>query len=72
MRDFIDKILKRFTELQPDQRGKRIYGAVGYLKITAGAQAFAHDSGLLVIRSTYHNKELVPLPKNFKLRNYHP
>lgn len=69
---FISKILHRFTELEPEYTGKKIYGAVGYLKATAEAITLAQQKGLLVIRSTYQNKEIVSPPRGFKLRNYHP
>ena len=70
---FIDKKLKRFTELEPELAvNKRIYGAVGYLKASPEAISLAHKHGLMVIRSLHHTKELVEPPDSFELRDYHP
>ena len=70
---FIDKKLKRFTELEPELAANRhIYGAMGYLKSSPEAVALAHKHGLMVIRSLHHTKELVEPPAGFELRDYHP
>ena len=70
--NFVNKRLKVFTELVPTYEGKRIYGAMGFLSAHSGVQEYAQAQGLLLIRPHGTNKELVPLPENFKLRNFHP
>lgn len=68
---FINNVLSKLVTLEPEYRGKKIYGAVGYLKATEEAIALAQKKGLLVVRSTYQSKEIIN-PPNFKLRDYHP
>ena len=70
--DFVDKKLKIFTKLEPDHEGKRIYGAIGFISASDAVQAFAQEQGLLLLRPTETTTELVPLPKGFKLHNFHP
>ena len=70
--NFVNKRLKVFTKLVPIYEGKRIYGAMGFLSAHSGVQEYAQAQGLLLIRPHGTNKELVPLPENFKLRNFHP
>ena len=70
--DFVDKTLKIFTKLEPDHEGKRIYGAMGFLSASDAVRAFAQEQGLLLLRPTETTTELVPLPKGFKLRDFHP
>ena len=69
---FIKHTLAIYTEIDPDCLGKKIYGAVGYLKASASALALAHQSGLFVIRSRHDVKELVTPPRGFKPRDFHP
>lgn len=69
---FIGNILERFTEMMPIYRGKKIYGAVGYLNAKDDAVTFAQRKGLLVLRSVHKTKEIVHVPSKFKLRNFHP
>lgn len=69
---FIGNILKRFTAMAPEYRGKKIYGAVGYINSRNDAVGFAQSKGLLVLRSIHKTKEVVRMPSKFKLRNYHP
>ena len=69
---FIGGILTNFTKLEPDHEGKKIYGAMGFLNASAEVQAFAQKQGLRLIRPTHIYTELVPSPKDFKLRNFHP
>ena len=63
-------ILRNFFDIRPEHRGKKLYGAVAYLKIDDKAKELANKKGLLIIRSTYSNKTLVN-PK-IKLRDYTP
>ena len=69
---FINKTLKHFTEILSVANDKKIYGAIGFLSASSAAKAFAHKKGLLLICPVQGNKRLVPLPKDFKLRNFHP
>ena len=69
---FINKKLKIFTQLEPTYAGKKIYGAMGFLSASGAVQALAQAQGLLLIRPTRTSKEIVPPPKGFKLRNFHP
>ena len=69
---FIGNVLERFTLMAPIYRGKKIYGAVGYLNAKDGAVTFAQSKGLLVLRSVHKTKEIVSVPSKFKLHNFHP
>ena len=62
--------LRKFFDIRPEHRGKKLYGAVAYLKIDDKAKELADQKGLLIIRSTHSNKTLVN-PKT-KLRDYTP
>ena len=68
--DFVGKSLnlRKFFDLHPEHRGKKLYGAVAYLKIDDKAKELANKKGLLIIKSTHSNKTLVN-PK-IKLRDY--
>ena len=68
--NFISKSanLKNFFDIHQYHRGKKLYGAVAYLKIDDKAKELANKKGLLIIKSTYSNKTLVN-PK-IKLRDY--
>ena len=70
--NFISKSvnLKNFFDIHQYHRGKKLYGAVAYLKIDDKAKELANKKGLLIIRSTHSNKTLVN-PK-IKLRDYTP
>ena len=70
--NFVNKKLKVFTKLEPIYEGKLIYGAMGFLSANSSVQEYAQAQGLLLIRPHGSSKELVPLPKDFKLRNFHP
>lgn len=45
-------ILRKFTQLLPEYKGKKVYGAVAYLKMNEGADVYAEKKGLFVIRAT--------------------
>ena len=72
VKTFINKKLKIFTKLEPTYAGKKIYGAMGFLSASGAVQELAQTHGLLLIRPTRTSKEIVPPPKGFKLRNFHP
>ena len=72
VRDFVNKKLKVFTQLEPIYKGQRIYGAMGFLSANGAVQEYAQTQGILLIRPRGESKELVPLPEGFKLRNFHP
>ena len=72
VRDFVNKKLKVFTQLEPIYEGQRIYGAMGFLSANGAVQEYAQKQGILLIRPHGDSKELVPLPSDFKLRNFHP
>ena len=69
---FIGNVLQRFTEMMPAFRGKKIYGAVGYLNADRKTVEFAQKKGLIVLRTVHKTKEIVGEESKFKLRNFHP
>ena len=69
---FIGNVLQRFTEMMPAFRGKKIYGAVGYLNADSKTIEFAQKKGLIVLRTVHKTKEIVGEESKFKLRNFHP
>ncbi len=72
VKNFVAGKLKIFTELAPTFKGKKIYGAIGFLSASAAVQAYAQQQGLLLIHPTETSKELVSFPQGFKLRDFHP
>ena len=66
---FLEK-LARFTEYEPVWRGKKIFGAVAYLKTDASVQAYAERQGLFVIRAT-GNSASITNPTDFRPRVFH-
>ena len=69
---FIGNVLQRFTEMMPAFRGKKIYGAVGYLNADIKTIEFAQKKGLIVLRTVHKTKEIVGEKSKFKIRNFHP
>ena len=69
---FIGNVLQRFTEMMPAFRGKKIYGAVGYLNADSKTIEFAQKKGLIVLRTVHKTKEIVGEKSKFKIRNFHP
>ncbi len=55
---FLEK-LARFTEYQPVWKGKKILGAVAYLKTDASVQVYAQRQGLFVIRATGSSASII-------------
>ena len=51
--------LARFTEYEPVWKGKKIFGAVAYLKSDANVQAYAERQGLFVIRATGSSASII-------------
>ena len=56
--EFLEK-LQRFTVYEPLYQGKRIYGAVAYLKADSSVTAYAERQGLFVIRATGSSASIV-------------
>ena len=51
--------LARFTEYEPIWKGKKILGAVAYLKTDAFVQTYAERQGLFVIRATGSSASII-------------
>ena len=71
MRDvnlFIKK-LNLFTTLNPEHKGKKIYGAVAYLKTNQSSDSYAGEQGLFVIKAT-GSSACITNSKNFKPKNF--
>ena len=51
--------LARFTEYEPVWKGKKIFGAVAYLKTDAFVQAYAERQGLFVFRATGSSDSII-------------
>ena len=56
--EFLEK-LQRFTVYEPLYQGKRIYGAVAYLKADSSVTLYAERQGLFVIRATGSSASIV-------------
>ena len=69
---FIGNVLQRFTEMMPAFRGKKIYGAVGYLNADNKTIEFAQKKGLIVLRTVHKTKEIVGETSKYKIRDFHP
>ena len=67
---FLD-VLKRFTLFFPEYRGKKIYGAVAYLKLYQSADRYAMKKGLFVIKATGDSAYIVN-KDNFKPLDFSP
>ena len=48
---FLDT-LRSFTEIMPEYAGRKVYGAVAYLKADESSDKYAEGQGLFVIRAT--------------------
>ena len=59
------RILRKFTQLLPEYKGKKVYGAVAYLKTNEGADIYAEKQGLFVIRATGDSASITN-KENFK------
>ena len=58
VKQFLDK-LNKFTEYEPDYRGKQIYGAVAYLRTEQDSELYAERQGLYVIRATGNSASII-------------
>ena len=58
MARFLEK-LGKFTTYRPLYRGKKIYGAVAFLKADKSVQVHAERQGLFVIRATGSSASIV-------------
>ena len=58
VKQFLEK-LKKFTEYEPDYRGKQIYGAVAYLRTEQDSELYAERQGLYVIRATGNSASII-------------
>ena len=58
VKQFLEK-LKKFTEYEPDYRGKQIYGAVAYLRTEQDSELYAERQGLFVIRATGNSASII-------------
>ena len=57
--------LARFTEYEPVWKGKKIFGAVAYLKTDASVQSYSERQGLFVIRATGSSASIIN-PTDFR------
>ena len=55
---FLEK-LGKFTEYAPGYQGKKIYGAVAYIKADTSVQVHAERQGLFVIRATGNSASII-------------
>ena len=55
---FLEK-LGKFTDYAPGYRGKKIYGAVAYIKADTSVQVHAERQGLYVIRATGNSASII-------------
>ena len=63
--DHFKKKLKVFTSWRPEYRGKRVYGAVAYLRAGESSSNYAENQGLFVIRATGNSSSIIN-KKGFK------
>ena len=64
VKDF-QKQLNVFTEFASECKGKKVYGAVAFLKADSSVDVFAEKAGLFVIRATGSSASIIN-KKNFK------
>ena len=63
--DHFLKTLQQFTLFFPEYKGRKIYGAMAYLKLYQSADIYAMRKGLFVIRATKDSARIIN-DKNFK------
>ena len=63
--DYFMEKLKRFVLFAPEYKGKKIYGAVAYIKVDQSSDVNAEKKGLFVIRAT-GNSASITNRKDFK------
>ncbi|MCY4523574.1 MAG: hypothetical protein OXB84_02420 [Halobacteriovoraceae bacterium] len=64
---FMEKHLENFTGMNPEYQGKKILGAIAYLKANQSSALYAEKQGLFVIRATGGSAGIIN-KKNFKPR----
>ena len=68
---FLEKLVS-FTDFAPEYRGKKVYGAVAFLKVNQSSNTYAEKSGLFVIRATGNSSSIINQanfkPKAFSLK----
>ena len=52
-------ILKKFSQLLPEYKEKKLYGAVAYLRSQDSSEIYAEKNGLFVIRATDNSSSLI-------------
>ena len=52
-------VLRHFTEMLPEFKGKTIYGAVAYLQSQDGSEVYAEKQGLFVIKATGNSSKII-------------
>ena len=62
--------LPKFTAHEPDYKGKKIFGAVAYLKVDHDVELYAERQGLFVIRATGSSASIINQP-DFQPRVFH-
>ena len=67
--DHFSKKLEFFTKWRPIYKGKKIYGAVAYIRTDEHSTKYAEKQGLFVIRATGNNAKIIN-QKNFKPKTY--
>ena len=68
VKEFMEK-LRKFTSWKPIYKGKKVYGAVAYLKSHQGSAKYAEKKGLFVIRATGSSASIVN-KKDFKPKTF--
>ena len=58
-------ILQYFTQLLPEYKDKKVYGAVAYLRTEEQSAKYAEKQGLFVIRATGNSSSIIN-KKDFK------
>jgi len=65
---FLD-ILNKFSQLLPEYRDKRVYGAVAYLRAQDSSEIYSEKQGLFVIRATGSSASITN-KKDFKPKSF--
>ena len=69
VKHFVEK-LNLFKKLYPRYSENEVYGAVAYIAIQEGADNFAQNQGLFVIKATGDSSSIVNNPKTFKPKSF--
>ena len=68
--DYAVKKLAKFTDFAREYRGKKIYGAVAYLRSSPSAARYAEKKGLFVIKAAAGNIPSIINKKSFKPKDF--